>query len=162
MTFTVSVQRGNRMSLRILEHLGVMTRRGIRQGFFRLGDDLVKEARRSIIKGPKTGRLYRIPGRRRRHRASAPGEPPANLSGALQKSIDYQIRGWDRMEFGSRPQMVNGQTRLSNTANYARAQELGNPKGNLAPRPFLAPAVDKMSRNARRHFRREIKASHRP
>ena len=60
---TVTPDRGNRRVMLDMAAMPQATRRGIRQGFFRLGKDLVKDAKQLIIKGPKTGRLYRIPGR---------------------------------------------------------------------------------------------------
>jgi len=120
-----------------------LTKSGIRKGYMALRRDLVKTARDSIRKPPKTGRLYRIPGRKRRHRASAPGEAPANLTGALARSVNAEQRGWDELHFGA-------------TTRYARILELGG--GNIEPRPFLEPAVKAMEGNAREHFEREIQA----
>ncbi len=78
--------------------------RGIRQGFFRVGDQLTDRLNSDILKKPKTGRVYRI--RRgstiRNHRSSAKGETPANLSGTLRRSRGYQIRGAAQLEFGYR------------------------------------------------------------
>lgn len=77
--------------------------RGVRRGFHRFGKELVDRNRKLIRKGPKTGKLYRIPGRKRRHRASAPGEAPANLTGDLARSIGYEIlSSGSEMAYGSR------------------------------------------------------------
>lgn len=77
--------------------------RGIRQGMFKAGNLLRKTMRNEIIRGQKTGRVYRIRrGKKiKNHRASAAGETAANLSGAYQKSIGYKLRGWEELEFGS-------------------------------------------------------------
>jgi hypothetical protein len=75
---------------------------------------------------------------------SAPGDPPALISGALRRSIRVRRtkRGPDRYE-----------GRVGPTIVYGRIQELGgqlghNPRhgmwrtpGRLPPRPYLAPAV---------------------
>lgn len=45
------------------------------------------------LTGPRTGRIYIIDGRP--HQASAPGEPPATLSGDLRKSIMHTDVQWD-------------------------------------------------------------------
>jgi len=149
----------NRRVMLVLRDQQNATRRGIRQGFFRLGKDLVKDARQLIIKGPKTGRLYRLPGRKKRHRASAPGEPPANRTGALQRSIDFQIHGADSMEFGSNPN-ANLLARAAAPAGasisvYPAALEFGT--GRMAPRPYLRPTIEKNNRRARAHFEAEIR-----
>lgn len=44
---------------------------------------------RDQMVGPKSGRMYRYRGKP--HRASAPDEYPANMSGALRNSIDYTL-----------------------------------------------------------------------
>jgi HK97 gp10 family phage protein len=106
------------------------TRRALRLSFYFIGKELTKEARRSIIKGPKTGRLYRIKGRKRLHRASAPGEPPANLTGSLQKSIDFLVVGSKRLEFKAG----------NNDVDYAAALEFGTIK--IKPRPFMIRAIE--------------------
>jgi len=153
---TIRANRKNKHIQVRIERLAEQSRTGIRQGFYRLGNDLVREARQLIIRPPKTGRLYRIPGRKRRHRASSPGQPPATLTGALQKSLDFQIKGADELEFGSRPQP--GNSFQQKTIRYARRLEIGT--GKMAARPYLKPAVKKANRNARRHFIAEIQKAH--
>ena len=117
------------------------TRSGIRSGYMALRRDLVKEARRLIKEPPKTGKLYKIPGRKRLHRASRAGEAPAKLTGALGRSISAVQRGWDELHFGA-------------DTIYARRLELGG--GNIAKRPYLLKAIENNERNARGHFEREI------
>lgn len=137
----------NREMLILINALQKATPRGIRQGFFALGRDNVKDARQAIIRGKKSGRLYNIPGRKRRHRASAPGEAPANLTGKLQKSVGFQIQGAEEMEFGYR-----------DAVDYGAFLELGTTK--MAKRPNLEPTVFKNVVKGRRHFEREIKKAH--
>jgi HK97 gp10 family phage protein len=139
MSFSLKVDRKNRRIETQIKNTPHLTRRGIRAAFFRLGNDLVEEARKSILQGPKTGKIRRI--KRKRHQASAPGEAPANLSGLLKRSIAYQQRGGDQMVFGAR-------------TDYAPFLELGTRR--IAERPFLIASVDKNNRNARDHFEREI------
>lgn len=146
--FTVTASAGNRrveIAMRGLENAG---RRGIRQGFYELGKDLVKQARQNIIKGPKTGVVYKVRGRRRRHRASAAGQPPANLTGTLQKSVGFQLQGSHEMEFGYR-----------DSAPYGVFLEGGT--RNMEPRPNLIKVVEGSPKNAREHFTREIAKAHR-
>ena len=114
--------------------------------FYRIGKQLTKEARRSIIQGPKTGKLYRIARRRRRHRASAPGEPPANLFGNLQKSVDFIVKGSKEMEFGAGDNV---------TVPYARRLELGD--DNIAERPYLIRAINEKEKQTEKIFQDELK-----
>jgi hypothetical protein len=48
-------------------------------------NNVAKEMKKSIITGSKSGRQYFIKGRR--HQSSAPGQPPANSTGQLVRSI---------------------------------------------------------------------------
>lgn len=104
------------------------TRRGIRQGFFSFGNDFLISVNNNTLRQPKTGRVYtrRIRGgRRRRHQASAPGEPHANLTGTLRRSADYKLGGSDQITVGY----------LDNPPNYAPFVEFQT--RTSAPRPTV-------------------------
>lgn len=123
-----------------------MTRRGIRQGFFKLGADLKKTANKQILKKPKSGRTYlvRRGKTRRRHTASATGESPANLSGNYRRSINFKIIGSTRLIFGAG----------KNGVEYAKFLEEGTK--NMGERPGLGNAVKKTQRNAVNYFSNNI------
>lgn len=108
-------------------------RQGYRLAFYNIGKENVRITRELIKKGPKTGRLYRIAGRKRRHRASAPGEPPANLTGRLRRGVNFEVKGTDQMQFGD-------------TVFYGFYLERGTKK--IKPRPHLKRAVVKNARYA--------------
>lgn len=82
-------------------------------------------ARRSIVDGPKSGRLYKRGSVV--HRASAPGQPPANDTGRLLGTIVYRVLGL--------------QLAVEITAGtiYAKFLEFGTRK--MEPRPFMNPAL---------------------
>jgi len=151
MTVSVEYSRKNLEFALWVKNQPPNIRRGIRQGFFAVGEDLVKESRRLIRRPPKTGRLYRIAGRRRRHRASAPGEAPANLTGALARSIAFSISGSDNMEFGSR----TDEPGAIKTGEYAAILENGSAK--ISARPYIKPSVEKVNRRARNRFESALK-----
>jgi len=134
---------GNKTVYIIINKIDESTRRGIRQGFFRLGSSLRRTASKQILSKNKTGRVYLIRrGKRyRRHRASAPGESPANLSGNYRRKIGFQIRGHKEMEFGGR-------------ADYSAFLEDGTNK--MEPRPGLGNAVKAEERNSIGYFESEI------
>lgn len=118
------------------------TRRGIRQGFFRLGNDLVRTLRKQALEKNKRGRTYirkDRAGRRRRHVSSAAGQTPANRTGTYRKNAGYQLRGSEQLEFGIRE-----------GAPYAAFLEQGTKK--MAPRPGLGNSVRANQRNARTDF----------
>lgn len=111
-----------------------------RRGFMDFMRALQKRANYDVLHGRKTGRVYVIrtaTGRRRRHRASAPGESHANRTGALRKSISFKVHGWERSEFG-----YGVATAEANAAPfYAAFLEFGTRR--MAPRPTLQNAIAK-------------------
>ncbi|MGE4043317.1 MAG: HK97-gp10 family putative phage morphogenesis protein [Acetobacteraceae bacterium] len=91
-----------------------------------------EKAKKAIMNGPKTGRVYRK-GKKGRilHQASAPGEAPANDTGRLVNSIHTEAKG-----DGSVVTVSAG----SGVVDYAAALEFGTSK--MAARPFFNPALE--------------------
>jgi len=143
MTFKISQPNENRQIFVEIGNLNKISKEAIKRAFFTFGNDLVRETRRLITEPPKTGRIYRIRRRGRivNHRASAPGEAPANLSGRLRRSTNFKVRGSLQMEIGE------------NTP-YAGFLELGTKK--MAARPHLIKAINKKRENLQLHFQREM------
>ncbi len=134
--------RDNRKVFVQIDDLNERTRRGIRQGFFQLGNQLVRTLSKQVLDKNKRGRTYTRKdraGRRRRHVSSASGQSPANRTGNYRKNAGYQIRGAEQMEFGIR-----------DGAPYALFLEEGT--RTMAPRPGLGNSVRANQRNARSYF----------
>ncbi len=94
--------RNKRVNVRI-ENISQDSSRGIREGFYRLGKRLVRDTSKDILRKPRQGRLYRVrlgPKRVIRHKASVPGEAPANITGKLRRSLGFIVQGFSKMEFG--------------------------------------------------------------
>lgn len=137
---------GNKRVYIKIDNLENITRRSIRNAFYLLGDDLKDTANKEILKKPKKGRIYIIrdrAGRRRRHRASAPGETHANLSGKLRRSLGYQIRGAKTLEFGYGVEQGKGAGKVP---IYGKFLEFGTIK--MEARPTLQNAISATNRNA--------------
>ena len=81
-----------------LDNLTRTHKKAIRHASFDIGREMQKDTRKRIKTGNKTGRVYKIGGRV--HRSSAPGEAPANLSGKLERSVDYVVRSHKQIELG--------------------------------------------------------------
>lgn len=75
-------------------------KKAIRNASFDIGREIRRDARSAINNIGKTGRIYRIGGRV--HQASAPGQEPANITGRLRDSIDFDVRSYKQVEFGYR------------------------------------------------------------
>lgn len=98
---------------------------------------------RRVLTGPRSGRIYRHKGRS--YQASAPGEPPAERSGALRNggvvSFSYSETpgGW-RYAF---THAVSGPAEV-----YAPLLRSGTSR--MAPRPFEQPILDDAAPEFRR------------
>lgn len=127
-----------------------LTKRAVRRGMFKWAKDLKATANQQILAKDKEGIVYlrRTPsGRRRRHRASAPGQSHANRTGALRKSIGWNVTGSDRLEFGYG---VDGK----DTPLYAPFIEFGTFR--MKPRPSLQNAINSTLGNAETYFKEEL------
>lgn len=130
---------------------------GIRKAFYYSGKDLIITSRQLIKNPQKTGKTYRKrnprTGRIEVHQASAFGEPPANFTGDLARSIDFKVSGANTMEFGSKE--ITSSYPNQAFVDYGRYLE---PDAKLN-RPFLINAIKRNYRNIQIHFEREIKKS---
>lgn len=125
MSVVVSVnKRKQRVLSRIYGHARLFEA-GIAAALHEIGADSVREVRRLIKDGQKTGRVYTFRGRR--HQASAPHEAPANRTGRLMESSSYQVHGAFQAEVGEE-------------AEYAQFLENGTKR--MAPRPHLLKAAN--------------------
>ena len=151
MTFKLDPNKKNRRVELQIKDLHKTTVRSIRQGFFKLGSALKNELNADVLKKDKKGKVYKVrtragkrgAGKGRRHRSSAPGQTPANITGKYRKNIAYQIHGSDKLEFGIRE-----------GAPYAKFLEEGT--GRMKPRPGLGNTVKKFQGQAEEYFSNEL------
>lgn len=124
---------------------------GIRKAFYDIGKDLTKTTS-NLILAPKHGKIYKIRRLKRikMHRASAPGEAPANLSGTLRKSVGFDVNGSTKMEFGVRAPTSSIKTKKTTGAIYGVYLEDGTKK--MAKRPFLITAIKQNQKNTKLRF----------
>ena len=88
----------------------------------------------SILRDPKTGATYG------KHIASAAGEPPASDTGFLARSISFSVE--------ENKGEVIGMVKAS--APYAAYLEFGT--RNIAPRPYMQPALEQNKPKIRKMF----------
>lgn len=86
------------------------------------------EASKSLTDGKKTGRIYRR-GKNIVHQASAEGEAPANDTGTLLQSLNFEVTK-EKLE-----------AKIFSRLKYAKMLEFGTTK--IKPRPFMFPAFEK-------------------
>lgn len=147
-------------ALRSLDYISNKTKAGIRQAFYQAGKSLKSTSSNLILDKNKSGILYtvRLGNSKRKHQASAPGEAPANLTGNLRKSIGFDVRGSEQLEFGSRDGApAAGVSGKQHVAKYSVFLELGTSR--MAARPFLNPSIESNERNIFTSLVEQIKGS---
>lgn len=102
---------------------------------------------KKTLRGGRSGRMYKVPGTRRRYRASAPGEPPARRLGNLVNSIEWRF---DKSE------LVGAVGVHAQRAPYGAWLEFGHRiirsgkvVGHVAARPFLRPTFQANAKKVR-------------
>ena len=109
-----------------------------------------QRAKNRIRSGSRSGNVYTHTGTP--HVASAPGEPPANLSGALAASITF-TKITDRPESGAY---------VGSNLDYAATLENGGFTAGdfgtvyVEPRPFLLPSFEEAVAEALKRFKPEV------
>lgn len=103
--------------------------------------DTANIARKSIQRGPKTGRTYQKYNPRRTHQASAADEAPATDTGALVSSITQEKIGEAEAIVGSK-------------IVYSKFLEFGT--RDIDERPFLRPALKKAQKNWEKRMLKEL------
>ena len=154
----VKFSGGSLKRLGRIAHMAKDTREGIRRAHYLIGKELQKDAQLRKLKGKKTGRLYkrlRSSGRMVRHRASAPGESPANFSGALRSSVGFIAKG-QLLEFGAGGEIISGRKKGA-LVDYARTLELGDRRKKIAARPYLIAAIEDEDKIIRNYYKQYIK-----
>lgn len=113
------------------DKLGTVAPQKIKYALFLICKNTQKAAI-TDTKTPKSGRIYfyNKNGRRIRHIASAPSESHANLTGALNKEMNFKVTSPKEALFG-----------YSNNSKYGKFLELGTSK--MSPRPTLKNAMEK-------------------
>ena len=87
-----------------------------------------------VLRGQRSGRIYRVPHSKSYYQASAPGEPPAERTGTLRNSWAQQVS----TEFGQ--DTITITSSIVSTVPYAGILQDG--RGRIAPRPFREPILE--------------------
>ena len=127
-----------------MEHLAANTRFGVEKALWLSGKDIKAEFNRQVLAKDKTGRLYirrDRAGRGRRHVASAPGQTPANRSGAYRKGFGFSVAGAHQLVVGG-------------SAEHALWLEVGTSR--MRKRPGLRNSVKASERDIIRNLTTNI------
>lgn len=128
MSFKLSIAPSSNAALKSFGIMAAGVKKGLRIGAYISGKEMTGFLKKEMTKKGRGGRrylIYRGLGGRllkspRLHQASSPNEYPAVISGNFRKSIDFLVKGYSRLEFGS------GANGLA--AKYAKALEFGTSK----------------------------------
>lgn len=131
---TVIIIQKDKEIKKIMKDMPNLAPRAMKRALYDIGQDMYKEVRRLIKEGPKTGKKYRVKGRT--HTASAPGQPPANWTGKLRRSVGFNVRSTE-VEFGYKQ-------------DYGKYLEEGTTK--MKPRPGLRITYKNKMDNIKNHF----------
>ena len=104
-----------------------------------MAERLIQLIQDEIYNGPKTGRLYKRYNPRRLHRASAPGQSPANDQGTLARSFTAKQVKLNQYAY---------KNIVGSNLVYAAALQYGNPEQNLLPRPYFTTAIRRLRAEA--------------
>ena len=153
MPITVSVvgMSANVKAFKSAENIAARTRFGIEKALWRSGKDIQGEFNRQVLAKDKTGRLYirrTRGGAKRQHRASAPGETPANRTGAYRKAFSFNVDGAHQLKVGIAA-VDNG-----SDGKYPLYLEVGTSR--MKARPGLLNAVSASERDIIRNLTTEI------
>lgn len=96
----------------------------------------IRNAELEVLKGQRSGRVYRKPFSRATYTASAPGEPPARRTGNLRMHWNGQVKSENASSGG-----VAIVAELESQESYAGYLDSGTPK--MAARPFVEKIKEK-------------------
>lgn len=89
-----------------------------------------------VLRGGRGGRRYRVPGTKRYYTASAPGEPPAVMTGAFRNSWQTRV--------DTKPDEVRSMIESGLRVNgYLLGALLEDGTSKMAPRPYKERIIEK-------------------
>lgn len=91
-----------------------------------------------VLRGRRSGRVYRVPNTRRHYRASAPGERPAQRTGAFRLSWHSSVPA------AGNPYIARIESGLkAGKSGYVLGELLENGSSRMAPRPYQEEIIEK-------------------
>lgn len=96
----------------------------------------IRNAELDVLKGSRSGRVYKKPHSKATYKASAPGEPPARRTGALRLSWHGSVEGGSVGGGGTQITAA-----LESEQRYSGYLENGTSK--MAPRPYKDKIIEK-------------------
>ena len=111
----------------------------------------LRNAELEILRGQRGGRIYGVPGTKRKYQASAPGQPPAVRTGAFR--LSWQPQAY--VMFGSYISRIESSLQVGTRRSYTLGDLLENGTGKMAPRPHQDKILEKAEPNIVRIYSRD-------
>lgn len=93
----------------------------------------LRNAALNVLRGQRSGRVYKKPHSKATYRASAPGEPPAVRTGMLRMSWGMKAIGDGKGTYTAG---------IYNDVPYAEKLDEGTPGGKIKPRPYKEKIIE--------------------
>ncbi len=110
----------------------------VAQRTYRASNELRNSSLR-VLRGKRSGKVYRVPGTKQTYRASAPGEPPAVRTGAFRLSWGTHVHVEKK---GVHFRAVAAIESKEKAGGHLLGEMLENGTGKIAPRPYKQAVID--------------------
>lgn len=98
----------------------------------------LRNASQLVLRGSRSGRVYTVPGTKRKYTASGPGEPPANRTGTFRMSWQAS----SHVVYGSYISRIESNVRTDN-GRYNLGSVLEEGTSRMAPRPYVDQILER-------------------
>ena len=99
----------------------------------------LRNAELLVLRGQRGGRIYGVPGTKKKYQASAPGQPPAVRTGIFRLSWQPSAH----VVFGSYISRIESSVQVGTKRSYTLGELLENGTSKMAPRPHQDKILEK-------------------
>lgn len=127
----------------------------VSQRTYRASNEL-RTAALYVLRGQRSGRVYRVPHTSKHYTASAPGEPPAVRTGAFRLSWGTHVHVEKQgVHFKAVASIESGER----AGGRLLGEMLENGTGKMAPRPYKQKVIDKALPKIKEIYKKPYKGS---
>lgn len=127
----------------------------VSQRTYRASNEL-RNASLYVLRGQRSGKVYRVPNTRAKYKASAPGEPPAVRTGAFRLSWGTHVHVEKN---GDCFQAVAAIESKERAGGRLLGEMLENGTGKMKPRPYKQKVIDRALPKVKEIYKKPYKGS---
>ena len=127
--------------------------REVSQRTYRASNEL-RNASLYVLRGSRSGKVYRVPNTRATYKASAPGEPPAVRTGAFRLSWGTHVHV---ERSGAHFRAVAAIESKDRAGGHLLGEMLENGTGRMKPRPYKQRVVDRALPKVKQIYKKPYK-----